>query len=111
LGISIVVTPIVGAILLTQNLRDIGKKKEANLILIGSIIFTVIVLIIVNLPEKPITAITYGINAGGGLVLTEYFYKKYFPVDEDFEKKKIWKPLIISASICIVIFLLIISGL
>jgi thymidylate kinase len=100
-GFSIFFTSIFGGILLMQNLRDIGKKKEANIILLLSVLFTAASIFIVNIPAKPSTSLTYICNIIGGYILSEYFYKKYFPNDNMYEKKKIWKPLIISILITI----------
>ena len=100
-GFSFFFTSIFGGVLLMQNLRDIGKKKEANMILFLSILFTAISIYIVNIPDKPKTSLTYLCNTVGGLILTEFFYKKYFPNESNYEKKKIWKPLIISILITI----------
>jgi len=41
-----------------------------------------------------ITAIQIGINIIGGLVLTRYFFKKYFP-DDDYYPRPIYRPVII----------------
>lgn len=79
-----------------QNIREIGKKKEANLILLLSIVFTVVSICIVNIPAKPISSLTYLGNIIGGYILSDYFYKKHIPSDKFYEIKKIWKPLIIS---------------
>lgn len=107
-GFSFFFSAIFGAVLLMQNLKDIGKKKEANLILLLSILYTAITIYIVNIPEKPTSSLTYLCNIVGGLILTEYFYKKHFPLDQAIEKKKIWKPLIISTLITIPFILAII---
>lgn len=95
-GFSIFFSAIFGGVLLMQNLKDVGRKKEGNIILILSIIYTAITIYIVNIPEPPKSSLTYLCNMVGGLILTEYFYKKYFPSTKEYEKKKIWKPLIIS---------------
>jgi hypothetical protein len=101
LGFSLFFSAIFGAVLLMQNLKDIGKKKEANIILLLSVIYTAITIYIVNIPEKPNSSLTFICNIVGGVILTEYFYKKSFPNDLAIEKKKIWKPLIISILITI----------
>ena len=100
-GFSILFSAIFGSVLLMQNLKDIGKKKESYIVLILSILYTALTIYIVNIPEKPKTSLTYLCNAIGGLILTEYVYKKHFPNDQNIEKKKIWKPLIISTLIII----------
>ena len=98
---SVIFTSIFGGVLLMQNLKDIGKKKEANYVLLGSMLYTAASIIITNIPAKPITALTLICNITGGYILSEYYYKKYFPNYNLYEKKKIWKPLIISILITI----------
>jgi hypothetical protein len=100
-GFSLFFSSIFGAVLLMQNLRDIGKKKEANIILLLSIIYTAISIYIINIPDKPNTSLTFICNIVGGVILTEYFYMKSFPNDQTIEKKKIWKPFLISILITI----------
>lgn len=84
-----------------QNLKDIGRKKEANLVLLLSILYTTVSIYIVNIPEELNSSVTYLCNMAGGLILTEFFYKRYFPAKASYGKKKIWKPLIISILITI----------
>ncbi len=100
-GFSIFFTTIFGGVLLMQNLRDIGKKKEASLVLILSCVYTALTIFLINLFDRPNTSITFLFNAAGGLVLTKYFFVKYFPKEHKYQKKKIWKPLIISIIILI----------
>jgi hypothetical protein len=100
-GFSIIFSSIFGGVLLMQNLKDTGRKKEGNLILLYSIIFTILTIYIVNLPEKPISNGAFLCNMVGGGILSYYFQKKYFPNEESYEKKTIWKPLIISIVITI----------
>jgi hypothetical protein len=100
-GFSFAFTTIFGGVLLRQNLRDVGKKKEGNTVLIFSILFTVLSILIVNIPDKPITSLSFLCNIVGASVLGEYFFKKYFPDPDNYPKKKIWKPLLISIAIII----------
>lgn len=95
-GFTFFFTTIFGGVLLMQNLRDIGRKKKANLVLVLSILFTILSMFIVNMPDEPTSYLPLLCNIAGGLILSEFFYKKYFPEDSHFAKKKIWKPLIIS---------------
>jgi hypothetical protein len=100
-GFSFFFSTIFGAVLLMQNLRGIGKKKESYIVLFLSILYTTLTIYIVNIPEEPKTSLTYLCNIVGGVILTEYVYTKYFSDDQNIEKKKIWKPLIISILITI----------
>jgi hypothetical protein len=100
-GFSVIFSTIFGGVLLMQNLKDIGKKKEANLVLVACILYTIATVIVVNIPEHPKASFAYLINMAGGAILVNLVYKKYFPNDSEYEKKKIWKPLIISSIIVI----------
>lgn len=104
-GFTVFFSSIFGAVLLMQNLKDIGKRKDARLILLGSIIYTVITLVIINIPEKPVSNIALMFNFAGGGVLSYLFKNKYFPNEDNFPKKTIWKPLIISIIITIPLFI------
>lgn len=93
---SIIFSTIFGGVLLMYNLIDIGKRKEAALVLGFSVIYTFLAVYISNIPEHPKTSITYLFNFIGGAILTEIFFKKHFSREDQYQKKKIWKPLIIS---------------
>ena len=100
-GFSFLFSALFGGLLLMQNLKDIGKKQEANIVLFISFFLTAATVIITILFPGRLTSMVC--NIGGGAILSEYFYKKYFPDDTDYEKKKIWKPLLIALAICIML--------
>ena len=110
-GFSIFFSAIFGAALLMSDLKNIGKKKEANLVLTLSIIYTVITFIVVNIPEESISSLTMGFNFVGGYALSEHFLKMYIPHEAEYPKKKIWKPLIISIIITLPMVLAVIYSL
>lgn len=100
-GFSFIFTSIFGGVLLTQNLWALNKKKQAYQVLAFSVIYTTLSITLVNIYATPSTSITYLLNIVGGLILTEYFYKREIPNEKDLPKKKIWKALIISILITI----------
>jgi heme/copper-type cytochrome/quinol oxidase subunit 4 len=100
-GFSVFFSTIFGGVLLMQNLKDIGKNKEANLVLLSCILYAIATVIVVNIPEHPNSSITYLINMAGGAILVNLVFKKHFPEDSQYEKKKIWKPLLISIIITV----------
>jgi hypothetical protein len=106
-GFSIFFTPLFGGIMLMQNLKDTDKKKEANLVLIVSILMTVLAVLLVTVFDIQNRSVSLVFNIACAGVLTEYFYKKYFPNEGDYEKKKIWKPLIIGVLIIAIFVILI----
>jgi hypothetical protein len=106
-GFSVFFTVIFGAVLLTSNLTD----KKAKWIVIGfGILYTIVVIVIVNLLSQPNTGLTIGLNGGGALILTNIFWGKYVGKETKFRTKPIWKPLIISILITIPFLLAIIYG-
>ena len=98
---SILFTPVFGGVLLMQNLKDIDKRKEATIVFISSLGFTIATIVITTVIGVVGKSIPILCNIGGGLVLTEFFYKKYFPNESEYDKKKIWKPLIIGIVITV----------
>lgn len=101
LGFSIFFSSIFGGILLMQNLKEIGMKKEAKTVLNTSIILTVLPFLLAWLMEKEVSTYTLLANIIGGLVLSEFYFGLYIPKEQIFESKKIWKPLLISLLITI----------
>lgn len=95
LGFSIFLSTLFGGVLLFQNLLNVNKKKEAYTVLGISIVITILTAVIVNIPEKPISALAYVCGLAGGMLLSDYFVPKYFPNETEYPKKPIWKPLII----------------
>src|SRR6267154_2370239 len=106
-GFSVFFTVIFGAVLLTSNLTD----KKAKWIVIGfGILYTTVVIVIMNLLPQPNTGLTIGLNGGGALILTNIFWGKYVGKETKFRTKPIWKQLIISVLITIPFLLALIYG-
>jgi uncharacterized membrane protein YidH (DUF202 family) len=110
LGFSIFLSTLFGGVLLYQNLMDAKKNKEAYIVLGVSILLTIITIIIVNIPEEPKSSLAYLCGLGGGSLLSYYFVPKYFPNEEQYQKKPIWKPLIIALIIVVIFVALIVYG-
>ena len=109
LGFSIFLSTLFGGVLLYQNLIEVNKKKEAYTVLAISVLLTIITGVIVNIPEEPKSSLAYICGLGGSF-LSYYFMPKYFPDEEKYPKKAIWKPLIIGAAIVAILLTLIIYG-
>ena len=125
LGFSAFFGVIFGGVLLMLNLRAAGFKRAAWQVLIFSIFYHILSGIIISStgmkinvaaikagangaqlsPEQvqsvvALYALTLIVNIAGGLVLTRYFFKKYFP-DNDYYPKPIWTPLLVAILIAI----------
>jgi uncharacterized membrane protein YidH (DUF202 family) len=110
LGFSIFLSTLFGGVLLFQNLLDINKKKEAYTVLGLSILITVFTVFIVNIPEEPKSSLSYICGIAGGSFLSYFFVPKYFPDEEQYPKKAIWKPLIIGFVIVVIFISLMICS-
>lgn len=108
LGFSILLSPLFGGVLLYQNLIEVKKKKEAYMILGLSVLMTIATLVIVNIPENPKSSLAYLCGIAGGSIFSYYFMPKYFPDEDQFPKKSLWKPAIIAVIIVVIFVLLLI---
>ncbi|MDH6253917.1 uncharacterized membrane protein YidH (DUF202 family) [Chryseobacterium sp. H1D6B] len=108
LGFSIFLSVLFGGVLLYQNLIEIKKQKEAYIVLALSVFMTVITIIIVNLQENPRSSIAYLSGMAGGSILSYYFVPKYFPDEDQYPKKSLWKPLLVGLIITVFFVILII---
>lgn len=98
---------IFGATMMTINI----KNKTGKWIVIGvGISFLVCLMVLSNFITLS-GPIIIGINAIGGALLTEYFWKKYIGENTRYRAKAIWIPLIITLTITIpLVFLAIYYG-
>ncbi len=110
-GFAILFATIFGGVMLMQNLKDIGKPREARNVLVFSILYTLAAGFIVNIPEKSLTGLSLIFNLIGSQILISVYFKKHIPDETIYEKKKIWKPLIIAIAIsALVIFATLYTG-
>ena len=96
MGFSVFFTTVFGGVLLMQNFKDIGNKKMANTVLIFSILYTALSAVIILSAAPMGSSLTIVMNIIGGVILNEFFFRKYFSTGQELKHKKIWKPLIIS---------------
>ena len=95
---SIFVTPLFGGFMLMQNLRDINKKKAAIIALGVSLLITIAIVITVTylIPGKSSNIF---LNIAGATILSEFVFRRYIPEATVYDKKQIWKPLLIAIAI------------
>lgn len=97
---SILFSTIFGAVLLMSNLKNTGEKKGRLQVLLFALVFTT-GLLITAATVKTTSNFTIPLNVIGGLILNEYFWNRYLGKEIKFEKKKWYKPAIISLIVCI----------
>lgn len=100
IGFSVFFSTLFGGILLFLNLREAKKDRESYIVLTVSVLVTIITIVIGNLQENPKSTYAYFCGFTGGCLLAFYFFPKYFPDETQYDKKPIWKPLIIGIVLC-----------
>ncbi|RFZ82309.1 hypothetical protein DYU05_16990 [Mucilaginibacter terrenus] len=99
-GFSLFFSPIFGGVLLSLNLWRAGFKQAV----IGVMAFCVGWMLVSSLILTQIggksNSISVVLNLIGGFILSDYFFRKYFP-EEDYYPRSIWKPLIVSLLIVV----------
>ncbi len=94
-GFSIFFSTIFGGALLFINLWKVGYRKEAWQVLAFSIIYGLASSLAVNSISSPGSFVAITFNFVGAMLLSSYFFPKYFP-DNDYYPKPIWSALAIS---------------
>ncbi len=103
LGFSIFLEPLFGAILLSQNLKKADKKKQATIVIIIGIVFLLGRMALVY-TQRMTQVNSLIISIGAGLVFIEFFWKKHLGYKVKYNRKPIWKPLLIFLGVIILVF-------
>lgn len=99
IAFSLLLSTFFGALLLSFNLIEAGKKRGIINVILFSVVWN---LLLVRFLRNFIhnTLINFGIiNLSGGVILAFLFWKFYLKEIVDFKRKKIWLPLILLAVI------------
>ena len=126
---SILASPLFGGILLVLNLKSAGYKRAMYTVLAFVILYALVTNILINEYisvykidiNKAVAngnnsqlltfcGIVIGFNIIGGLILAQYFFRKYFP-DDDYYPKSVATPIFITVLIMLVLKLLGFGGL
>ena len=119
---SIVPMPLFGGILLAINLWNAGYKQAIYIVIGFALIYNIAIEILVSwlmeyykiiiplnykmdnnaLNEKivALSGISIVLNVIGGAMLSQYFFKRYFP-DDDYYPKSITGPIVIALAVMI----------
>ena len=99
-GLTLILSPFFGCILFSYNLREIGKGKLSPYFIIIGMFWT---FIFKKLTEGVIGNNLFQFllsNFVGSLILTFYFWDKFFINYQTFETKSVLKPLFVFVGIC-----------
>lgn len=101
---SLFMSPIFGGVLLIINLRKAGYKQAIWPVLAFSVIYTFFTAMLLGGLGLTTGVTPMFVNFMGGVILSDYFYKKYFP-DDDYYPKPIWGALAAAIIINISVFM------
>lgn len=99
-GLTLILSPFFGCILFSYNLREIGKGKLSPYFIIIGMFWT---FIFKKLTEGILGNDLFQFllsNLVGGLILTFYFWDKFFIDYPTYQTKPVWKPLLVFVGIC-----------
>jgi hypothetical protein len=106
-GFSIFVSPIFGAILLAINLKQ-NKKQGAIVVTFGITYAAIALFILMAIPQN--SGLTLLLNAGGGFILTNFFWTKFIGNGTPFKSRSISTPLVIAVFIIILFIWLVFAA-
>jgi len=104
-GFTLFFSTIFGVLLLMENLKEMNKPVARNQVLVFGIVYTTISAILLNYLAK-MFFVTLLFNMIGYAILSEFFWNKNLGNKLAYQKKEIWKPLIISFTIMLLLLLL-----
>lgn len=99
---SVLFAPIFGGVLMVMNFNETKQKKDIGLVLGFSIIFSAIVIYLVNFIRETMDTtynLTYLLNLVGALVLDQYFWNVRLGKDLKYRKRPVLIAFIIGAAI------------
>jgi len=104
-GFTLFFSTIFGVLLLMQNLKEMNKPVARNQVLFFGIAYTAISAILLNYLPK-MFFVTLLFNMIGYAILSEFFWNKNLGNKLAYQKKEIWKPLMISFAVMLLLLLL-----
>ena len=96
---SIFLTPLIGGILMSANLREVGKGKYSVFVIIGSLIWTALVRAILLPVVKNEMIALFASNALGAALFNLLLWKYFFAEIDEYQKKSPVKVVLIAISI------------
>lgn len=93
-GFSIFFSLLFGAMLLVTNIRQLGNRKGAGVVIGFSIVYMVLEVILFEVTRN--SGLSLGMNIIGAFILNYYFWPKYIGFQQPYEAKPIWRALLIS---------------
>jgi MFS family permease len=100
-----ILSPILGGILFSYNLKEIGKGKFSPYFIIGGILWILLTrALVAGIVTDPLSQLLFS-GISGCLVMNFFIWDRFLGNYPDYEKKPIWKPTLIFTGICVALVL------
>lgn len=101
---SIFGSTLFGAVLFSDNLRQIGLGKKSFSPIVFALVYNFLVSRIIQQFQVPIAI--FPLNFVGGVVLAFVFWKELIGEEEDFKTRPVWGPLMVIVLLYSAVFIL-----
>jgi hypothetical protein len=100
-----ILSPILGTILFSYNLKEVGKGRIGPYFIIGGVLWILLIkrLVAGIVPDSLFQLLFSGIT--GCLVMNFFIWDRFLGNYPDYEKKPVWKPTLLFIGICIALVL------
>jgi hypothetical protein len=107
MGFALFCSPFFASFLMASNLKD--RKAKISVYLFGiAYQLAAAIILLTMLPQNIL--FNAGLNIMGGLILTEYFWKKHIGQEKPYLAKSVTKPLLIAFGMVLLVYALIMTG-
>jgi len=98
---SILFSSFVGGILTAMNLNAVGKRTEANYVMMGTVIYFILTMAFLTSSDSIGQLTSLLPNIIGGAILAYVVQDRYIPDHKDHPKRPWWKPLVICSAMVV----------
>jgi hypothetical protein len=103
---TLALSPCLGCILFSYNLKAIGKGYLVPYFVVVGVFWTMLMKrLLVPFVHIPLLQLIFS-NLIGSLILTLLLWDRFFLQYPDYEKRPVWKPVLIFVNICVGLILL-----
>lgn len=96
-----ILSPILGGILFSYNLKEVGKGKFSPYFIVGGILWILLTrALVAGIVADPLSQLLFS-GISGCLLMNFFIWDRFLGNYTNYEKKPIWKPTLIFIGICI----------
>ena len=105
IAVLMILSPILGSILFSYNLKEVGKGRFSPYFIIAGILWILVTKrLLAGIINDPLSQLLFS-GIAGCLLMTFFIWDKFLGNYPVYEKKAVWKPVLIFISICTALLL------